>query len=365
MTNSATPFCPDWVSPPGETIIDMLDERGWTQADLANRLDYSTKHVSQLINGKVPLSEDTALRLERVLGGEAGFWLSREARYQERRARLAAKENYAAWTDWLDELPVKSIMESGAITKRRLDSKNKPDIVEELLRFFRVASPDGWHEYYAGMEASFRKTREDQSDTGAISAWLRLGEIEAEKLDPPEYNKKRFEQALSEIRALTTQPPEEFGPRLFELCENAGVMLVLVPAIKGSHVSGVARWLHGSPLIQLSLYGKFNDRFWFTFFHEAAHILLHGKKEVFLDDFNGDNLESDKETEANDWAGNYLIPREYADSLRFLTTRDAVIEFAERLGIHPGIVVGRLQHEGVISYSRLNSLKAQYYIGQK
>lgn len=367
MTDSAVPFRPDWVSPPGETIADLLEERDWSQADLASRLDYSTKHVSLLINGKVPLSEDTALRLERVLGGQAGFWLTREAQYQAQRARLAAAKNYADWTGWLDELPLREIMNTGAIPKRRLDEKNKPSVVEDLLRFFGVASPEGWREYYASMQVDYRQTRKEQSDTGAISAWLRLGEIKAEKLDPPDYDRHRFEQALAEIRSLTVKPADNFGPCLFELCHDAGVTLVLVPAISRAHVSGVARWLGPNrPLIQLSLYGKFNDRFWFTFFHEAAHILLHGKKNVFLDDFDGKTIESKQEREANDWAGNYLIPKEHAASLRFLTTRDAVVEFAGRLDIHPGIVVGRLQHEGLVPHSSpLNRLKARFEFGQE
>ncbi|MEX2515439.1 MAG: HigA family addiction module antitoxin [Gammaproteobacteria bacterium] len=361
MTDTAVPFRPDWVSPPGETIADLLEERGWSQADLASRLGYSTKHVSQLINGKVPLTEDTALRLERVLGSTAGFWLAREAEYQARRMRLAAEQSYANWTGWLDQLPVRELMKTEAISKRRLDAQNKPTIVEELLRFFGVASPDEWKTCYANVQAAYRRTREEQCDAGAISAWLRLGEVQAEKIDTPDYNPHRFKKALAGIRALTTKPAEKFRPGMFELCRDAGVTLVLVPAIPRAHVSGVARWLSaGRPLIQLSLYGKYNDRFWFTFFHEAAHILLHGKKEVFLDDFGGETIESQQEQEANDWAGNFLIPEEQAEFLRYLTTADAVLEFAHRIGIHPGIVVGRLQHDGVIPHSRLNNLKVRF-----
>lgn len=79
MTDLSAPFAPDWVSPPGESILDLAEERGWTQVELAQRLGYTEKHVSQLINGKVPLSVDAALRLERVLGSTADFWLAREA----------------------------------------------------------------------------------------------------------------------------------------------------------------------------------------------------------------------------------------------------------------------------------------------
>jgi HTH-type transcriptional regulator/antitoxin HigA len=143
---------------------------------------------------------------------------------------------------------------------------------------------------------------------------------------------------------------------------------VLVPAIKGSHVSGVARWLDTSrPLIQLSLYGKTNDKFWFTLFHEAAHILLHSqgkksKESVYLDDPNHAASSSDQEREANAWARDWLIPKVEAAELTTLKSKPVVREFAHRLGIHPGIVVGRLQHDGLIPPSWMNDLKESYRI---
>jgi HTH-type transcriptional regulator/antitoxin HigA len=200
-------------------------------------------------------------------------------------------------------------MQAGCILKRRLDHRTKPEVVEELLRFFSVASPAEWAQRYATMEVAFRRTHPEQNDVGAISAWLRLGEIQAEKLDAPVYDRARFEAGIGEIRGLTTLEPEEFEPRLRALCRESGVGFVLVPAIPRAHVSGAARWLSPHrPLIQLTLDGKTNDRFWFTFFHEAAHILLHSKKHIFLDDLGGTQAAtSPSEDEANAWAGNVLL----------------------------------------------------------
>ena len=363
MTDSALPFRPDWVSPPGDTIADLIQERDWSQIELAARLGYTTKHVSQLINGKAAVTEDTSLRLERVLGGSPGFWLTREAQYRAQRARLDAVSHFADWTDWLEKLPVKELMHAGAISKHRMDAKGQPVIVEEMLRFFGVASPEEWSRHYADMEVSFRRTREEQSDVGAISAWLRMGEIQAEQLDGPKYDRARLEEALKEIRTLTVRPPEEFEPRMRKLCTESGVAFVLVPAIPRAHVSGVARWLSPhKPLIQLSLYGKTNDRFWFTFFHEAAHILLHGKKDVFLDDFDHKLIDSKEEHEANIWAGDFLIPSAQAGALPLLKGKDAVKTFARRIGIHPGIVVGRLQHDDLIPRSWMNGLKVSFRV---
>jgi HTH-type transcriptional regulator/antitoxin HigA len=213
------------------------------------------------------------------------------------------------------------------------------------------------------MQVAFRRSRAEQSDIGAISAWLRLGERQAEILDGPKYDKTHFEEALERIRGLTSESPDVFEPKMRQLLHQTGVTLVLVPAIPRAHVSGVARWLNPTrPLIQLSLYGKTNDKFWFTFFHEAAHILLHAntrdeKKSVYLDDPNAAHSDDPAEREANRWAGDWLIPRTQTQALPSLRSKTSVCAFAQQIGVHPGIVVGRLQHDGLIDASWMNDLK--------
>ena len=368
MTEQDFSFTPEWVSPPGDTITDAIKEREWTKAQLAERLGYTEKHVSLLINAKVPITEESAQKLSRVIGSTPEFWLRREAQYRAQLVQIEERARLQSWIPWLECLPVKDLMKQGAIAKRRLDSKNKPEIVKELLQLFGVASPDNWETCYEQKQVAFRRTRKEQSNVGAISAWLRLGEIEAEKADVPKYNKAKFEKAVQEIRKLTVLSQAEFMPQMQRLCNEAGVILAIVPAISCAYTSGVARWLNPhKALIQLSLFGKQNDRFWFTFFHEAAHILLHDKKDIFLDDSgNGDRLESQQENEANAWAREFLIPSEYDAELYKLRSREAVIDFAQRLGIHAGIVVGRLQYDKVIEHnSKLNALKVSLDIEHK
>ena len=366
---SAESFSPDWVSPPGDTILDFLEERDWTQQQLADRLGYSLKHVNQLIKAKVPLTEDAAIRLQNVLGASVGFWLTREAQYRERVALLDAAERQVAMVPWLERFPIKDMMDAGVLVKRRLDAKSKPQLVGELLGFYGVASPAQWETQYGCMELSFRRSREDQADVAAISAWLRMGEKMAEKLDGPAYDEAKFKAALTEIRGLTSLKPSEFQPRMQQLLHEAGVAFVLVPALPRTHVSGVARWINPHrPLIQLSLYGKQNDRFWFSFFHEAAHILLHSrqKKAVFLDDPSKSESSSKEEQEANAWARDFLIAPKQALGLASLhKTKAAVIEFAKCAGVHPGIVVGRMQHDGLLEVTWLNDLKVSFVLKAK
>ncbi len=362
-------FAPDWVSPPGDTILDLLEERAWTQQQLADRLGYSLKHVNRLIKARVPLTEDAAIRLQNVLGAPVGFWLTREAQYRERVAVQEATERQATMVPWLERFPVKELMDIGVLPKRRVDAKSKPDLVGELLSFFGVASPDQWESQYGCMELAFRRSREDQADVAAISAWLRMGERMAEKLDGPAYDEVRLKAALAEVRTLTCQTPQEFQPRMQRLLHEAGVALVLLPALPRTHVSGVARWLNPRrPLIQLSLYGKQNDRFWFSFFHEAAHILLHSqqKKSVFLDDPSKGESSSKEEKEANAWARDYLIAPDAASALvNIPKTKSAVADYAHFIGVHPGIVVGRMQHDGLLDVKWLNDLKVSFAFGSK
>jgi len=359
MTEATLEFAPDWVSPPGDTIADLIEERDWTQVQLSERLGYTEKHVSQLINGKAPITEETALKLTKVLGGTEKFWLNREADYRAQLAQNEEKKLLESWVDWLDELPVKDLMKQGEISTRRLIAKHKPVIVKEMLVFFGVASPDDYFRCYSEQRLSYRRTREQQSDTGAISSWLRLGEIKAEKTECSKYSKTKFQRASRKIRELTTLPVEEFLPKIERLCKDSGVVFVLVPSIPKAHISGVARWLNPhKAVIQLSLYGKSNDKFWFTFFHEVAHVLLHGKDDIFLDEWeSGKKLVSEQENEANQWSRDFLIPSTYQSELAKLKSKSAVTSFAQKLGIHPGIVVGRLQHDKVIELSWMNQLK--------
>ena len=352
-------FTSDWVSPPGDTIADILEEKDWTQVEFAERLQNTTKFVSQLINGKAPITEDTAVRLARVLGSTEKFWLNREANYRAQIAQIEEKTRLESWVDWLEQLPVKELMNQGQITKRRLDSKNKPLVVKDMLSFFGVSSPESWSACYVGKEVAFRRTKEEQSDLGAITSWLRIGEVEAEKQVCPHYHKGKFQKAIKEIRTFTVLPPTEFLPKLQQLCRESGVVFVLVPSIPRAHLSGVARWLNPhKALIQLSLYGKSNDRFWFTFFHEVAHILLHEKDSIFLDEWSkGKDVPSKQEEEANQWAKSFLIPSKDSSKLAQLRSKEQVKVFADSLGIHPGIVVGRLQHEGIINHTWMNELK--------
>lgn len=356
MTEQTAIFQPDWVSPPGETIADLLEEKGWTQAEFAQRCGYTTKHASLLINGKAAITEDTALKLERVLGSSARFWLVREAQYRETIARQEELESLEADAGWLKQLPLADMIRFGWIRKYT----NKGQQVAECLQFFGVSSVDAWRRRYAEPLAAFKASEKFKKNDAAVSAWLRQGERVASQMACRPFDKVAFKQVLIDLRALTTETdPEKFVPELKDACARAGVAVVFEPAPKGCPVSGATRWL--SPdraLLMLSLRYKTNDHLWFAFFHEAGHILLHGKKMLFLENMG---LDDEHERQADQFASDLLIPPQYARRLALLDKRYADIEaFAEEIGVAPAIVVGRMQRERYLPWTHLNKCKVHY-----
>ena len=375
MIEELQKFEADWASPPGDTISDILEERRWKQNELATRLGCSDKHVNQLIKGKVPLTGELARRLALVFGTSESFWLRREARYREQLLQIETLKFCEQHVDWLANFPIPELKKAEILPNEPTIKARKPRIVRRLLEFFGVSSPQQWHEKYAAMQVNFRRSNNEDVNLGAITAWLRLGEIAVERLerenlaagDEVGFNAKKFEDSLLSIRGLTVLKPSEFQKAMIRECRKAGVFLIFTPSIPKARVSGVARWLSNRPVIQLSLYGKFNDRFWFTFFHESAHLLLHSdeKSHIFLDNGQKNNTEEQQESEANQWAEEILIPPEFNHKLLALNSINDVKKFSKIIGIHPGIVVGRLQKEKVISFREMNRLKVQYELRKK
>jgi HTH-type transcriptional regulator/antitoxin HigA len=355
MIETRIPYQPHTVTAPGETLADLLEEHCMTQKELSARMGRPQKTINEIVKGKAAITPETALQLEKIFETPADYWLRHEAEYQTYLARQREDEVLSQWGEWLDKMPLRELKQMGVVPNLQNRGQNKVVLVRGLLRFFGVASPTEWETVYGSMRTAYRRTPQ-QSDPCAVAAWLRLGELQIADQSCPSFDRRTFEKAFAEIRTLTLLPPEEFEPKLKQLCADAGVILALVPSIPRARVSGAARWVNNRPLIQLSLYGKQNDRFWFTFFHEAAHILKHSTKLVYLDEWDGGPL-SQEEQEADTYAAQLLIPPHEEEELPKLKSKADVEEFAGRIGIHAGIVVGRLQHDKHIQPSWMNHLK--------
>ncbi|MCG3153142.1 MAG: hypothetical protein GEEBNDBF_02452 [bacterium] len=348
-------YQPESVSAPGETLAEVLSEAGMTQDELARRMRRSPQMVNRLLQGKVPLTVETALQLERAVRIPARFWMSREARYQEFRARQEEAVRLRSDLDWMKELPLAAMIRYGWVERLKV-----PELqLAALLEYFQVASVQAWRDQWEHEAVAWRRSDKAAISFGAVVAWLWQGERQSRELQVAPYEEAAFRKVLKQCRALSQQPVQESLPKLVQAFRDAGVALVVVPELPGAPVSGASRWLHpDQALIQLSLRFKRDDQFWFSLYHEAAHVLLHQKRQTFIDGTASDS-ESAVEQEANEFAAELLIPSSHYAA--FLETRfisaQAVKAFAASIDIAPGIVVGRLQHDGLLRQSHLNGLK--------
>ena len=355
MTISENQVWSDLPISPGNVLEEEIESRDMTQKELARRMGRPPQVVNEIIKAKKSITPETALELEKVLGLPAQLWVNLESVYRMTKARNEERERLQQEASALSRFPVKEMTKQGWIPAFR----QPEDKVRALLEFLGVAS---LREPWAQTAAAFRITGSGNYSPDSLGVWLKKGEIDARETLTEDYDEVRFQAAISEIRALTTDPPEIFLPRMTELCSAAGVAFVLTKELPKSGANGAARWLGPRKgLIQLSLKWKWADVFWFTFFHEAGHILLHGNRS-FVDVSEIGPTVTPEEGEANRFAADFLVnPRDWDG---FIQERDwtepSVCQFAKNAGIHPGIVAGRLQHEKLVPYSRLTALKDRF-----
>jgi hypothetical protein len=237
-----------------------------------------------------------------------------------------------------------------------------------LLNFFGVSSPDSWNQVWKAADVAYRQTRRFKTREESVAAWVREAELIARQLDLNAFDEAGLRSVLDQLRSLTRERVEDGVETAQQLCARAGVAFVIVPELRNTGISGCTRWLsERAVLIALTLRYKTDDQLWFTFFHEVGHVLLHRGKRSFVVDNAAEDL-SDRivdpemqqyEMEANRFAADTLIPpRRLAEFIRQGVLSSAALHaFADSMGIGPGIVVGRLQHDGVLERHQGNALK--------
>jgi HTH-type transcriptional regulator/antitoxin HigA len=350
---SSTSFSPDYAVVPGHHLAAVLAAKGMSQAELAVRIGRPQKTINEIIKGKAAITPDTAIQLERALGISAKTWNGLEASYQLQLAEQRDRARLEEYATWAERLPIAELRRRGLLP----ESNSKIDLVRRCLKFFGIDSPDSLSA--SSTVASFRQSPAFDPDDLAMCAWLRLGELEAESMKCEPYDRGKFRSLLDSLRALTRESDLLMIKRtLQDECRKCGVAVCFTTELRHTHVSGAARWIApDKAMIQLSCRYKSDDHFWFTFFHECGHILLHGKKEGFLE---GKETSSREEEEANDFAANHLIPRQALFGLmrEKPLSEERLIRFAEHIGVAPGIVVGQLQkRKRLVQVTPLNKLK--------
>lgn len=358
MTRAAG-FQPDWACPPGETISEMLELQGIELADFAAHIGASMARVQELIGGIAVIDGVLAQRLESALGASAKFWMQRERQYRDDMARLVSASKVPGEDEFLSKLPISDMRRFGWIDA----VAHKSQKLGACLDFFGVPNMGEWQRRYNAELAvtAFRTSPSFEANPYAVLAWLRRAELASERIDCQPWNAALFESKLNEIKGLSRiKEPGRFVPMLRALCAECGVAVAITRAPKGCRASGATRFLSPTKaLIVLSFRYRSDDQFWFTFFHEAAHLILHGQDALFLED--GSDVTEKEEAEANDRAARVLIPEEFVGELMTLRPQvKQIVAFARKVGVSPGIVVGQLQHLGRVRPNRLNGFKRRY-----
>ena len=340
------------ATPPGATIREQLNDRGMSQKEFAARMDMSEKHISNLINGDVQLTPETALRLEMVLGVPAKFWNNLEAIYREKIIKVEAEKAMDADAELAKQFPYCEMAKFGWVQET---GKIKEKVVN-LRKYFEVVELSLLGNEQITRIACRRLAITQKSDL-ALMAWAQEAKIKAREIQTAPINISKLIDSVPEIRKMTVLEPQVFCPMIKESLATCGVALVFLPHLKGSFLQG-ASFLDGSKIVVgLTARGRDADKFWFSLFHELAHIILGHVGQL-----NGTSAEDEKT--ADTWSRDTLIAG--SAFVQFRKKGDYsernVIYFAKEQGIAPGIVVGRMQMEGMIEYSMLNNLKEKYEI---
>jgi plasmid maintenance system antidote protein VapI len=352
-------FQPTWFSKPGETLSAILNRREMTPDMLAERMGRDASVVHGLLSGNIAIDKPIAGLLAKYVGGSPAFWATRQSQFERDLDRAASSLSTDQRRSWLRTLPIKEMVGLGWIPA----PKEARDTMKSMLAYFDVTDPEEWRERYTAFQNSFsfRSSPTFESKLGALAAWLRQAEIRASRITCAPWDPAGLRARLDALRVLTKATNlAHFIPRLRALCAEVGVAIVFLKAPAGCRTSGATRFLSSTKaMIVLSFRYLSDDQFWFSFFHEIGHLLLHGTKATFVDGEAADP--TDREVEANAFSEGVLLPRERQDELLALQGHAReVIRFAVSVGVSPGIVVGQMQHRRLIGPHQLNALKRRY-----
>ena len=357
--NNQPSFQPNWISRPGASILRLISDQKLSIKGFAREVDITEPEVTDLLSGRTAIGPAIASKLAAVLGGTEAFWLTREEQYRNDISQCDSRKKAQLGGEWLKNLPVKDMQRFGWIDGQ----PNRSSLIRECLRFFDIGQINVWHHSYATMieDTAFRKSERFVSNVGALTAWYRQAELEAESISCAPWDPEQFGHELPLLRSLTwTKNPAVFIPKLRDVCADCGVAFALVPLPKGCTASG-ATWFSSPTKATLVLSGRYlsDDHFWFTFFHEAGHLLLHKTVGPIIEEPEISSKEM--EEEANTFASEILIPREFRKELFELNASPKrICEFSKKVGVAPGIVVGRLQHFGGLPRNKANYLKRRF-----
>ena len=348
----ATDRRPAEVFPPGDFLREELQERGWTQDDLAAIMDKPRITVNQIIVGKRAVTPDTARGLASALGTSAQFWLNLESAYQLWRAPADQSDAVARRAHLFTIAPIKEMVRRGWI----VESDSVEVLESQVMSFFQMTdlakTPPFAH--------AARKSKPYDRATPAQKAWLFRSRDLSQYVQAGSYSRRSLNRGLKRLKLLMASPQEiRHVPRILG---EAGIKIVIVERLPGTKMDGATFWpSRSSPVIAISTRYDRIDNFWFTLLHELGHVAARDHSmDVEIDAVREDSALPDRELRANTFAAEQAVPQEALDGLiarksPVFSTRD-IQGFAHRYGVHPGIVVGQLHHRNEVTWANFRRL---------
>ncbi len=340
---------------PGEFIRDELEARGWTQADLAQIMGRPIRLVNELIAGKKQITPDTARGLAKAFGDDDPlYWMNLDSAYRLANSQ-PADESVARRSRLYSRFPVRELMK-----RNWIEPSENLDVVEHrVCRFYRIKSIEDRPEFAHAAKATQADAEYDERND-LQWAWLYRAKELAEATHSSPYSEANLRKALSKLRTLLVAPEEL--RQVPTILAEAGVRFVIVEFLPGARIDGAAFWLNDTPVIALSIRFDRVNNFWFVLRHEIEHI-LNRDGQVSIDIELTERLQNKgelppEEVRANTAAAEFLIPKSELDSfiirVRPLYSEQRILLFAKRMGVHPGIVIGQLQHRDEVPYTHFH-----------
>ncbi len=348
---------------PGYYIADIIEDMEMSQAEFATRMGTTAKTLSCLLSGQANISNDLAKKLSVMLGTSVDVWLNLQTTYDQKLIEIQQAKDFDEQEEIVKLIDYKYFVNVVGLPVTKLIREK----VANLCKYFKISDlrimlePDFLVNYRTGIS--------NISEKNVINsrAWIQTAINFSQTIETESYDAEKLKSYLPELRSMTIQKPEIFLPRMREIFAKCGVAFVLLPHLKNSGVNGAVKWINDERVVlAINNRGLDADKFWFSLFHEIRHVLQRKIKTVFISYNEQEMIDANYQLEedANNFATNYLISpsamRKFSPSQ--YTSDDEIIEFAKSIGIHPGIVAGRLQHEKIIPPNRCSKLKEKYVI---
>ena len=346
---------PAEVFSPGEFIKDEIEARGWSQVEFAEVLGRPGRLISELIAGKRAITPETAKGLGEAFGTGAQFWMNMESSYQLSKVKADGSNAVSRRAKLYEMAPVKEM------TRRQwIKQTDNIDVLEKsVCSFYGMSSLDA---PVPAMAHAARKSSSYEEVTTHEAAWLCRVRQLAAAMEIKTFSEMAFAAALSQLKTMLRDA--DSVRQVPGVLANAGVRFLIVETLPTTRIDGVCLWLDAnSPVVALSLRYDRIDAFWHTLLHECAHVKYKDSLagEVVLDvDLVGDDaelssLKSEVESRADEFASGFSVPKEELDGfiarVKPLFSKVRIHGLAAKLNIHPGLVVGQLQHRKAIPFS--------------